>query len=494
MSNDPIASTTPTVAPTPKPASPRLGLAVLLLGGFLTVFDLFVVNVAIPSMQADLGASFAEIGFVVAGYALAFGMLLIAGGRLGDTYGRRRLFTSGVLGFAGASLLCGLAPDTVSLIVARFLQGAAGAILFPQIYALLRVMFDETGRRKAFGLLGMTLGLAAIAGQVLGGLLVGDNIFGLGWRIAFLINVPIGLVMVALVRAIPESRVTDAHRVDWLGIALAMAGLLLLLIPLLEGENVGWPAWTWGCFAASLVVLAVFLGWERSLARRGGSPAVDPALFANGHFSIGSIVVLLVYSTSTSLFLCFALLTQSGLGLTPFQAGSLFAPASVGFVAASLVAPKLVARWGNGTVAGGALLYAAGIGWLVANVVGLGGAPHVLALVPPLVLFGFGQGLSMTPLLNLVIGFVEEHHAGMAAGFISTMQQVGGAFGVAVVGMSFSSLLGTGASGSEPVAARYAEAFAGAMLYNLVAVLLAALLVAWVVCGWRVSRAKPAGK
>jgi MFS family permease len=179
-------STSAGLAPAPAPS--RLALTVLLLGGFLTVFDLFVVNVAIPDMQADLRASFAEIGFVIAGYALSFGMFLIAGGRLGDAYGRRRLFGLGVLGFAGASLLCGVAPDAVSLILARLVQGAAGAILFPQIYALLRVLFDEAGRRRTFGLLGMTLGLAAIAGQVLGGLLVESDVFGLGWRVAFLIN------------------------------------------------------------------------------------------------------------------------------------------------------------------------------------------------------------------------------------------------------------------------------------------------------------------
>jgi EmrB/QacA subfamily drug resistance transporter len=491
MNNRPFVSETPPITPVLKPASSRLGLAVLLLGGFLTVFDLFVVNVAIPNMQVDLGASFAEVGFVIAGYALSFGMFLIAGGRLGDAYGRRRLFAFGVLGFAGASLLCGLAPNTMSLIVVRFLQGAAGAILFPQIYALLRVMFDEAGRRRAFGLLGMTLGLAAIAGQVLGGLLVEGDILGLGWRIAFLVNVPIGLVMAVLSLTIPESRVADAKRVDWSGIGLAMFGLLLLLVPLLEGQNAGWPAWTWGCFAASIPVFGAFLGWERRLARRDGSPAVDLALFANGHFVVGSIVVLLIYSTSTSLFLCFALLTQSGLRLTPFQAGSLFAPASVGFVAASLVAPKLVACWGNGMVAGGALIYAAGIGWLVISVAGLGGAQDVLTLVPPLVLLGFGQGLSMTPLLNLVIGLIDERHAGMAAALISTMQQVGGAFGVAVVGIFFSSILGAGASGSGPAADRYAGAFAGAMLYNFAAVLLAALLVARIGCGWRPSRTKP---
>ena len=462
----------------PSARSSALALAVLLLGGFITVFDLFVVNVAIPSMQTDLGAGFAEIGFVIAGYELAFGVLLLAGGRLGDRHGRRRLFVLGIAGFAAASLLCGIAPNATSLIIARLLQGGAGALLFPQVYALLRVMYDDAGRRRAFGLLGMTLGIAAIAGQVLGGFIVESNLFGLGWRIIFLINVPIGIIAVLLARIIPESRSPDALRVDWPGIGMATVGLLLLLLPLLEGPNIGWPFWTWISMAASVLLLAAFLAWENRVAKRGGDPAIDLNLFRNTGFSVGSLVVLLVYSTAASLFLCFALLVQSGLGLTPFEAGTLFAPASVGFIIASLVAPKLVARFASIGIAGGALLYAAGIGWLIVTACGIHDRADTFALLPPLVLFGFGQGLSMTPLLNLVIGYVNERHAGMAAGFISTMQQLGGGFGISIVGIFFVSILGSETGEGAAKAGHYAAAFSGAMLYNLVAVIVAAILIA----------------
>ncbi|WBU31769.1 MFS transporter [Rhodopseudomonas palustris] len=475
----PATSHVPQTAAKTRPSA--LALTILLLGGFITVFDLFVVNIAIPSMQADLGVSFAEIGFVIAGYELAFGVLLIAGGRLGDRHGRRRLFALGMAGFAITSFLCGIAPDATSLIVARLLQGATGAILFPQVYALLRVMYDDAGRRRAFGLLGMTLGLAAIVGQVFGGLIVESDLFGLGWRIIFLINLPIGIIALLSARIIPESRSSDAMGVDWPGIGLATAGLLLLLLPLLEGPNLGWPLWTWASMAASVVLLTAFLVWEHLVARRGGDPAIDLSLFRNTGFSVGSVVVLLIYSTATSLFLCFALLVQSGLGLTPFAAGTLFAPASVGFVVASLVAPKLVARFGNIAIAGGTLVYAAGIGWLIMTAAGLGDGAGIFALLPPLVLFGFGQGLSMTPLLNLVIGYVEESHAGMAAGFISTMQQVGGAFGVSVVGIFFVGILGKDAGEAVSQAGRYADAFSGAMIYNLAAVIVAAALIALIV-------------
>ena len=479
MSIDCTSSFARTAMSQPQSKPAPLALAILLLGGFITVFDLFAVNVAIPSMQADLGAGFAEVGFVIAGYELAFGVLLIAGGRLGDRHGRRRLFSIGMIGFAATSFLCGIAPDATSLIVARLLQGATGAILFPQVYASLRVLYGEADRRRAFGLLGMTLGLAAIAGQVLGGLIVESNLLGLGWRTIFLVNLPVGLAA-AWSHTIPESRSSETMGVDWPGVGLATAGLLLLLFPLLEGPNAGWPAWTWVSMATSILLMAAFLLWEHRAAELGSSPAIDLRLFRNAGFSIGSLVVLLIYSTATSMFLCFALLTQFGLGLTPFEAGTLFAPASVGFVAASLLAPKLVARFGKIGIAGGALVYAAGILWLIVAASGLRNRTDALFMLPPLVLFGFGQGLSMTPLLNLVIGVVEERHAGMAAGFISTMQQVGGAFGVSIVGIFFISILSRDAKPGISQASRYADAFAGAMLYNIMAVAVAAILIAWI--------------
>ena len=469
------------IAGSPKPS--LVGLFVLLLGGFITVFDLFVVNVAIPAIKSDLGASFGEISFVVAGYQLAFGVLLIAGGRLGDAHGRRRLFSLGMLAFSVASLLCGVAPSVAMLIVARLLQGLSGALLFPQVYALLRVLYDDIGRRRAFGLLGMTLGLAAIAGQLLGGCLVQLNLFGLGWRVVFLVNLPIGVFAALLSIAIPESKVDHSDAVDWLGVALATLTLVLLMMPLLEGSNAGWPLWTWGSLAGSVIAFSAFIAWERRAARIGASPAVDLKLFRNAGFSIGSLAVLLIYSTASSLFLCFALLMQSGLGLSPFEAGALFAPASVGFVAASLIAPKAVERLGNRAIVGGTLIYALGIAWLSAGVSSLSGRQDATHLLPALIFFGFGQGLSMTPLLNLVVGFVEERYAGIAAGIVSTMQQVGAAIGVSIVSIFFAAILAGHQNSIGIRSAPYIEAFCGAMIYNLAAAIVAALLLAYLIYG-----------
>ncbi|MBN3082506.1 MFS transporter [Pectobacterium polaris] len=463
--------------PTPAVNSPPwLGLSVLLMAGFVTIFDLFVVNVAIPSMQADLGASFAQIGFIVAGYELAFGVLLITGGRLGDVFGRRRLFVVGMAGFTLASALCGLAPSAGFLIGARILQGLAAALLFPQVYASIRVNFDGDDSRRAFGLLGMTLGLAAIAGQILGGWLVHANLFGLGWRSIFLINVPIGLLAIAAARFIPESRTPQRPSLDWAGVALVSVGLTLLLVPLIEGPGQGWPAWSLWMLATATLLLAIFYRQQERRQRAGHLPLVDMRLLVQRRFMLGVLLVLLVYSTSSSFFLCFALLVQTGLGLDPFLAGSIFAPCSVGFVLASLAAPRLVARWGTAAIVAGALVYAISIGLLIMQVQIAGADLVAVRLIPVLVVVGAGQGFIMTPLLNLVLGFVDEVQAGMASGVISTVQQVGAALGVAVVGILFGTALATG-DDAVAQADQYVSAFVAGMLYNLVAALLVCILL-----------------
>lgn len=460
---------------------PWLGLSVLLLAGFVTIFDLFVVNVAIPSMQAGLHASFAQIGFIVVGYELAFGVLLIIGGRLGDLFGRRRLFVAGMAGFTAASALCGLAPGVGLLIGARVLQGLAAALLFPQVYASIRVNFDGDDSRRAFGLLGMMLGLAAIAGQVLGGWLVHADLIGLGWRSIFLINVPIGLFAIAAARYIPESRAPQKPALDWTGVTLISAGLACLLVPLIEGPGRGWPLWSLGMLGIAAGLLASF-HWQQERRRVAGQlPLVDMRLLAQRRFALGALLVLLAYSTSSSFFLCFALLVQTGLGLDPFVAGSVFAPCSVGFVLASLTMPQLVARWGDKVIVAGAAIYAVSIGLLIAQAHAAGAALAPVRLIPILFVVGAGQGAIMTPLLNLVLGFVAQVQAGMASGVISTVQQVGAALGVAVVGMLFRAQL-AGGEGAASQAEHYVSAFVAGMLYNFVA--------AWVVCGLLLTLAR----
>ncbi|MDK1227204.1 MFS transporter [Cronobacter turicensis] len=454
---------------------PWTGLSVLLLAGFVTIFDLFVVNVAIPGIQSGLRADFAQISLVVAGYELAFGVLLITGGRLGDRFGRRRLFIVGMAGFTLASACCGLAPGIGYLISARVLQGLAAALLFPQVYASIRVNFEGNDRRRAFGLLGMTLGLAAIAGQVLGGWLVHVDLFGLSWRNIFLINIPVGAIAILAARAIPESTAPQRPQLDWMGVVLVSIGLSLLLVPLIEGAVQGWPAWSLWSPGVALVLLALFYRQQERRRRAGKWLLVDMRLMSKRQFALGTLLVLLVYSTSSSFFLCFALLAQTGLGLDPFLAGSLFAPCSVGFVLASLAAPRLVARKGTRTLFWGGLIYAVFIGVLMAQV-GISGAElKLVTLIPALMMIGAGQGYIMTPLLNLVLGFVDEAESGMASGVISTVQQVGAALGVAVVGILFHGALSEATS--LPQAGQYASAFVSGMLYNLGAAVATCLLL-----------------
>ncbi|WP_310649200.1 MFS transporter [Pseudomonas fulva] len=313
-------------------------------------------------------------------------------------------------------------------------QGLAAALLFPQVYASIRVNFDARDSRRAFGLLGMTLGLAALAGQVLGGWMVHADLFGSGWRSIFLINVPIGLLAIVAARYIPETRALQRPDLDWAGVALVSVDLALLLVPLIEGPGQGWPAWSFFALGLALGLLALFKRQQQRRRATGRLPLVDMQLLTQRRFALGTLLVLVVYSTSSSFFLCFALLMQSGLGLDPFMAGSIFAPCSVGFVLASLAAPRLVTGWGIRAIVVGASLYALSIGLLIAQVQAAGAQLVPVWLIPVLIVVGAGQGLVMTPLLNLVLALVDEAKAGMASGVIATVQQVGAALGVAVVG------------------------------------------------------------
>lgn len=470
------ASPHPKTEETPSAALPWLGLFVLLLAGFVTIFDLFVVNVAIPSMQSGLNASQSEVGYIIAGYELAFGVLLITGGRLGDLYGRRRLFIVGMAGFTAASLLCGIAPDVETLIIARVLQGLAAALLFPQVYASIRINFPGNAGRKAFGLLGMTLGLAAIAGQILGGLLVEANIFDLGWRTIFLINVPVGIFAILAARYIPETHAQERPKLDWLGVALVSLGLAALLIPLIETPTHGWQIWNSVSLLCAAALLFLFYRHEEKRRLSGQDPLVDMTLMGQTRFAKGSLLVLLIYSTSSSFFLCFALLAQTGFGLSPFEAGGVFVPCSIAFVALSMMAPGLVTRFGTVAIAVSAMIYTASFAAMITQV-WLAGAGLVVAhLIPVLIVIGGAQAMIMTPLLNLVLGFVSERHAGMASGMISTLQQTGAALGVAAIGILFGSALAGGMNPSEQQEL-YANAFVWGMSYNLVAASLASALL-----------------
>ncbi|MDR0219683.1 MAG: MFS transporter [Enterobacteriaceae bacterium] len=443
-----------------------LALSVLLLAGFVTIFDLFVVNIAITNIQTHLQASLFQITLVIVAYEIGFGLLLITGGRLGDLFGRRRLFQLGILAFTFTSLLCGFAPIINFLIIARFLQGITAALLFPQVYACIRVNFEGEKSRRAFGLLGMTLGLAAIAGQILGGWMISANIWELQWRSIFLINAPVGVLALVFSGYIYESKAQEKTELDWGGVMLSSIGIFALLLPLLIGPVLNWPAWCWGLLLLALVTLSQFVRHEMRYVHQGKTPLFNFDLLKNRQFRLGCLLVLCVYTTASSFFLVFALFLQSGAGLTSAETGFVFAPASIGFVLSSLSAPYWIKRFGNRAIVTGALCYFVSFIALVITVAKLQSGSGLLLLVPVLVGLGYGQGFVMTPLLNVVLTFVNIRFAGMAAGIVSTLQQIGAGFGVAIVSILVQWKLAIAQASSF---ISYRDALVSSMLYNVLA-------------------------
>lgn len=424
-----------TLAPSRLTTSPWVALPALLAGTFMVVLDFFIVNVALPAIQTDLGATSGAVEWVVAGYGLTFAVLLITAGRLGDRYGRRRMFGLGLALFTVASAACGLAGSAEALVVARFAQGATAALLSPQVLSLMNGLYDGEQRVRAMAIYGVAMGLAAVGGQLIGGALIES---GLGWRGCFLINVPIGVAALAVLRrTVPESRDAGARRLDVVGTVLVTLGLIDVVLPLVEGRAHGWPAWTWLCLGAAPITLGAFALHQRRVA----SPLVPPALFREPAVRAGMLTQLLFWSQQAAFFLVFALFLQPGRGLDALQAGLVFTIVAVTYLAASAQAPALTERHGDRLVAAGGAVLGAGH-LLLALTAGDG----LAALVPGLALVGAGMGLCLTPLTTAVMAVAVRRPelAGSAAGVLSTLQQVGNALGVAVTGVLFFGALDRG--------------------------------------------------
>ena len=434
--------------------SPLL-LPTVLTGVFITILDFFIVNVAIPTIRADLGAGPAAIEWIVAGYGLAYGCGLILGGRLGDLFGRRRVYAAGLALFTAASLACGLAGSPGALIAARIAQGLAAALLTPQVLAVIRTAYAGERQAKAIGSYALTMGLAAVFGQLAGGALIeatGD------WRACFLINVPIGVAAFALtLRHVPES--TGAgFRLDLAGAGLITLGLAALLLPLIEGREQGWPAWTWVSPAAAVTLLFAYT------RRSHPDPLIAPALFRERAVTVGLVAQLTFTMTMAAYFLIFALWVQQGRGLDTLEAGLLFTPIGAGYVAASLLAPRFTARFGRQTIALGGVTRAAGLLLMLAFVAA--GAP-LGVLAPALAVDGFGMGLALAPIMGTVLARVAPQHAGQVAGVLTTTQQVGSALGVGIIGVIFFGALDGGPD----------HAFQAGLIYLALASLLLAAVV-----------------
>jgi EmrB/QacA subfamily drug resistance transporter len=421
-----------------------LPLALTLTGTFMIVLDFFIVSVAIPSMQRDLHAGPAAIEWVVTAYGLTYGVGLITGGRLGDRYGRRRMFVLGLALFTLASLACGVAGSAAVLIASRAVQGIGAAIAGPQTLSLIGVTYAGRDRVKAVTAYGVTLGLAAVLGQLFGGALIQAGLLGLGWRTCFLANLPIGLAaLIAAPRLLAESRGNAADRLDLAGTALVTAGLIAVILPLVEGRQQHWPAWAWLSLAASVPIFGVFAAHLRGRLRRGRTPLVDLTLLADRTVSAGLLATAVFYCAMASFFVILALYLQDGRGMSALGSGAMFTAAGAGYLASSMVPARLIARLGRQWPALGGLVMAAGLAALRA-VVTHGPGDGVLALTLPLLVTGIGMGMLTAPLTGIVLARVAPRHAGTISGLQATTVQVGNSVGVAVIGVVFFGALGGG--------------------------------------------------
>ncbi|MBU3063021.1 MFS transporter [Nocardia sp. NEAU-G5] len=429
-------------------------LLVLLAGIFMATLDFFIVNVAIPGTQADLHASSAAMQWVVAGYGLAVAAGLITGGRLGDMFGRRRMYGLGMALFTVASIVCAMAGGAGELIAARVVQGVGMALVTPQVLGIISVVFAGARQARAFAAYGLTMGLAAVFGQLIGGALIQADLFGLGWRTIYWINVPVGVIALAVLRrSVPESRGNAGTRLDPYGVGLILAALVALVLPLIQGRTQGWPLWTWLSLATAAVLLGVFAWYQRRLAARGAAPLVDPTLFRDRAFSVGVVLSLAYQMTMGSFFLFLALYLQQGRGMTPLSSGALFLSIGGPYMLTSSVAERLAARLGRQVIALGAMMQGAGLVLLAVAAERAGGQVALEWLLPGLVIAGAGMGLALVPVPGVVLAGVAPEHAAAAGGVLATAQQVGGALGIAVVGIVFYDRLGgTGNPGPAFVA------------------------------------------
>jgi EmrB/QacA subfamily drug resistance transporter len=427
-----------------------IALIVVSLAFVMDLLDNTIVNIAIPSIQKDLGASYSSIQWLTAGYALAFAVLLITGGRLGDVVGYKKLFMGGVAGFTIASLLSGFAWNTDILIAARLVQGAAAAFMVPQVMSLMQVMFKPKERGAVMGLFGALGGLAASLGPIVGGLLIQANIAGLDWRPIFLINIPVGVfAFIMAIHFLPNGKSPHPLKLDVLGTGLIVVAIGLFIFPLIQGREYDWPVWVFAMIAASIPFFVVFWLWQLKKTKRDGSPLVIPSLFQTKTFTLGIISNIVFEMIMLGFFFTFTLLLQIGLGYPVLKAALTGIPTAVGIsISIGFLGQKLAAKIGRYTMSVGAIIMALGLASLVwaFNTFGLDTQPY--HLIVGLLLVGTGMGLVMGLIFSVALRDVDTKHAGSASGTLNAVQQLGGAIGIALVGVVFFGQLTNNASAS----------------------------------------------
>ena len=461
--------------PTAAATFPRrwVGLIAILAATLLNLLDASIVNVAAPAIRTELGGTASTIQWLAAGYTLALAIGLLTGGRLGDMFGRRRVLIIGLIGFLVASLACGAAGSIEILLAARVVQGAFAAVMVPQCFGLIRDMFGRD-MGKAYAVFGPLIGLASIGGPIIAGVLVDADLFGTGWRSIFLINLPLGIAALALgAKVLPAGApVTKGLKLDLGGALIAAVGMCLLLVPLVEGRELGWPTWSISMLVAATPVFALFAWSQRKRALSGRTALVEMSVFAKRSYTSGIAFVVVFFGAVAGFSLAVGLFFQLGLGFGPLKASLAMAAWAVGAFIGSGASAGLAPKLGRNVLHLGLLTMALGLGVLWFQF-GADSAPGAWALVPALLAFGIGMGMIFVPLFGIIVGDLEDHEVGSASGLLESFQQGAAALGVAGLGTVFFSQFTIGAG---PAAAMDAAQWVTALT---IALTLVAFLVAF---------------
>jgi MFS family permease len=423
-----------------------LGFLVVLATSVMDLLDSTIAQTAAPAIRRDLGGSYADLEWISAAYTLAMAVTLLLGSRLGDVLGRRRVLLAGITGFVGASVLCALAPTPTALIGARALQGAVAALMVPQGFGLIRELFGDEGQQKAFGVFGPVMGLAAIAGPLVGGGLVNLNLLGTGWRAIFLVNVPLGLAALAAGRRfLPKTApATPGLRLDAPSVTLAMVGGFALVYPLIQGREHGWPAWSFALLAGGVVLLAAFARLQSRRARQGQAPLIEPSILRRRAYVAGLAVVLGFIGAMGGMMIALNVMFQAGLGLTPLACAVATVAIPVTAIGGSITSSALLAKIGRTTMHIGIVTMGGGL--ILTDLVmrSAGGGLTAWDLAGPLAVTGFGMGMVFVPMFDVILAGVKPHELGSASGLLESIQQLAMSLGIAAVGTVLFDTLGHG--------------------------------------------------
>jgi len=410
-------------------------VSIVLVGAFMALLDTTIVNVALPSIRTGLHASSASLEWIVSGYALSYGLALVPGGRAGDRFGHKTTFLIGLTIFTLASVACGISQTQGEIVAARIVQGFGAGLFFPAISATIQHSFTGPARSKAFGVLGAVIGVSTAMGPLLGGLIIAGVGVHDGWRWVFLVNLFIGAVAIPMAAwRLPRTLARTKRGFDPLGLLLLTAGLLLLLIPLVEGQQDGWPTWTWVCFGCSVVAFGLLAIWERAADKRAADPLLKPSLVKQTSFSAGAIFAIAFFGGFSSIFFTLSILWQEGLGHSALLTGLMIAPYSVGTLIAAANSDKLSARMGRMVLVLGCALLIVGLGLSILVIHLTSPDVNGWYLIGPLLVAGLGTGMTIAPNQDFVLATVPRREAGTAAGILGTSQRVGTAVGIAVIG------------------------------------------------------------